>query len=329
MGQRSKLQDVADAAGVSFITAWRALNQPEKVREKTAEKVRVAAAEVGYVVNSVARSLVTARSGVIGLVVPTLEDSIFSQTVEGLSDTLSKSGREMLIGISHYDYTREEELIRAFVGRRIDALVLTGKEHSDTTCRLLEKSETVIVEIWDVPRHPLDLYVGFSNRALAAEATGVLLAKGYRRIAFVTPQSRARAVERRQGYETAMRQAGQGDHVRVVETAPTLAGGADALDELMADPAPPDAIFFNGDTLAVGAHLHGAARGLRFPQDVAIMGLHDTDIASRVTPPLSTVRIPRYEIGRLAGEKIIARLDGAEDVGSEQVAFHIVERGTT
>lgn len=329
MIQRSKLQDVADAANVSFITAWRALNQPDMVREKTAERVRLAAAEMGYVVNSVARSLVTAKSGVIGLVVPTLEDSIFSETVEGLSDTLSRSGREMLIGLSHYDYTREEELIRAFIGRQTDALVLTGKEHSEATGTLLKKSGTAVVEIWDVPLNPLDLFVGFSNRDLARDATRFLIAKGYARIAFATPQSRARAVERRNGYEAAMRDAGLEGAIRVIRTEPTFAGGADALDTLMADAEPPDAIFFNGDTLAIGAHLHGAARGLSFPGDVAIMGLHDTDIASRVTPALSTVRIPRYDIGRIAGQKIIDRLDGVCDGVSETVAFQIIERGTT
>ncbi|MHA3979198.1 LacI family DNA-binding transcriptional regulator [Halovulum sp. GXIMD14794] len=329
MSQRSKLQDVADAAGVSFITAWRALNQPELVREKTAEKVRAAALDVGYVVNAVARSLVTSRTGVVGLIVPTLEDSIFSATVEGLSDTLAKTEREMLVGISHYDSTREEELIRAFVGRQIDALVLTGKEHSAATRNLLSKAGTTVVEIWDIPQDPLDLYVGFSNAQLAHEATRYLLEKGYRRVAFVTPESRARAVERRVGYETAMREAGHSDRIRVLEVQPTLQGGADALEELLRQTDPPDAVFFNGDTLAVGAHLHGAARGLSFPGDVAIMGLHDTDITARVHPPLTTVRIPRYEIGALAAQEIVDRLDGTSEGHSREVSFEIVERGTT
>jgi len=329
MIQRSKLQDVADAAGVTFITDWRALNQPATVCEKTADKVRAAAIEVGHVVNAVARSLVTARSGVIGLVVPTLDDSIFSRTIVGLSDPLSQSGRDMLIGISRYDPTREEELIRAFVGRQIDALVPTGKEHSPATRKLLRQSGTAIVEIWDVPQNPLDLYVGFSNTALARAATGFLLGRGYRRIAFLTPHSRARAVERQIGYEAALQTAGRRDAIRIVRSEPTLRGGADALEELMADTAPPDAIFFNRDTLAVGAHLHGSAKGLTFPRAVAIMGLHDTDITSRVNPPLTKVRIPRHEIGRIAAQEIIERLEGKSDGTSETGQFQIVERGTT
>ncbi len=329
MGQRSRLQDVADAAGVSFITAWRALNQPDMVREKTAEKVRAAAQDVGYVVNAVARSLVTAKSGVVGMIVPTLEDSIFSATVQGLSDTLSPTSMEILIGISGYDATREEELIRTFIGRQIDALVLTGKNHNTATRKLIEKSGISVVEIWDVPSNPLDLYVGFSNRQMAQDATAYLIQKGYRRITYVSPENRARAVERLEGYQAAMTKAGLGSHIDWVWTAPTLQGGAEAFEHLVEAKLKPEAIFFNGDTLAVGAHLRASALKIAIPGDIAIMGLHDTDIASQVTPQLTTVRIPRYEIGRLAGEEIIGRIAHGADGDSRDVAYEIVERGTT
>lgn len=329
MRHRSRLQDVADAANVSFITAWRALNEPHRVREKTRKKVEEAALEVGYVVNAVARSLVTSRSGVVGLIVPTLEDSIFSATVQGLSDTLSQSGLEMLMGISHYDSTREEELLRAFVGRQIDALVLTGKVHSAATRQLLGKAQIAVVEIWDVPETPLDLYVGFSNIDMARVATEYLISKGYRHIAFVSPQGRSRATERQAGYCSAMRAAGLEEAVNCISAPATLYGGAKALDELMANTPRPDAIFFNGDTPAVGAHLHGAALGLKYPDDVALMGLHDTDISSRVNPPLTTVRIPRYDIGKYAAEEIVERLADGEQGQSKVVPFEIIERGTT
>jgi len=329
MGQRSRLQDVADAAGVSFITAWRALNQPDMVREKTAEKVRAAAQEVGYVVNAVARSLVTSKSGVVGMIVPTLEDSIFSATVQGLSDTLSSTSMEILIGISGYDATREEELIRTFVGRQIDALVLTGKNHSKATRTLIEKSGISVIEIWDVPSNPLDLYVGFSNRQMAEDATFYLIRKGYRHITYVSPENRARAVERLEGYKAAMKKAGLEDKIDISWTEPTLQGGAEAFERLVSGERRPDAIFFNGDTLAVGAHLRASALSVRIPDDVAIMGLHDTDIASQVTPQLTTVRIPRYEIGRIAGEEIIGRIADGSKGNSQIVAYEIIERRTT
>ncbi|MDO6732267.1 LacI family DNA-binding transcriptional regulator [Marinovum sp. 2_MG-2023] len=329
MAPKRRLQEVADAAGVSFITAWRALNEPHRVRDKTREKVLTAAADVGYVVNAIARSLVTSRSGVVGLIVPTLEDSIFSATVQGLSDRLSQSGLEMLMGISHYDTNREEELMRAFVGRQIDALVLTGKAHSPAARKLLKNTGIAVVEIWDVPEEPLDLYVGFSNSDLSFQATKYLISRGYRDIAFVSPEARGRAQERQNGYVNAMETAGLGAAARTLWVAPTLAGGAEALVQLWQSDRRPDAIFFNGDTLAVGAHLHGATLGLRYPDDLALMGLHDSDISARVNPPLSTVRVPRYEIGKLAAEEIVQRLQTEGGGQSRQVSFEILQRGTT
>lgn len=329
MSQRSRLQDVADAAGVSFITAWRAFNKPEMLREGTRAKIEAAADDVGYVVNAVARSLVTARSGVVGVIIPTLDDSIFAATVEGLSDTLRAAGREMLIGISRYDEDRETELVRAFLGQQIDALVLTGGGHSETTRRLLEKAAITVVEIWDVPEEPIDLFVGFSNTELAEVATRFLIDKGYRSIAFVSPQRRARASQREAGYRRTMRAAGLSDQIRTYWTEATLQGGSEALAALRALPNPPRAIFFNGDTLAIGAHLAGTALGLRFPDDIALMGMHDTDLASRINPSLTSVHIPRYEIGQAAAEEIVGRLDRAGRGQSRRISFSVVARETT
>lgn len=329
MSQRSRLQDVANTAGVSFITAWRALNKPEMLRAETLAKVRSAADEVGYVGNAVARSLATARSGVVGVIIPTLDDSIFAATVEGLSDGLRKAQREMLIGISRYSQDRETELVRAFLGQQIDALILTGADHSDATRRLLDKSDITVVEIWDVPDDPIDLFVGFSNSALAEAATGYLIKRGYRRIAFVSPEHRTRARRREAAYQMTMRKAGLDKFCQSYWVEPTLQGGAEALDALLEQTSPPEAIFFNGDTLAVGAHLHGTAIGLEFPRDVALLGLHDTDLASRMQPPLTSIKIPRYEIGRLAAEEIISSRDSGGPGKSRVIGFSISERETT
>lgn len=329
MAHRKRLQDVADAAGVSFITAWRALNEPQMVREKTRDKVMTAAAETGYVVNAVARSLKTSKSGVVGLIIPTLEDSIFSATVQGLSDTLSKNGLEMLVGITEYDTAREEELLRAFVGRQVDALVLTGKVHSKTTRALLEKTGIAVVEIWDIPEDPLDIYVGFSNTALAQSATEFLIKKGYSNIAFVSPEGRGRAEERYLGYCKAMEQGEYTDFVTKFNAPATLDGGALAIEALMQSKNPPDAIFFNGDTLAVGAHLKGIEMGLEYPKDVALMGLHDTDISAHIRPGLTTVRVPRYDIGKRAAQEVVKRLEDGNDGVSAEMVFEIIERGTT
>lgn len=322
-----RLQDVASAANVSFITAWRAMNAPHLVRESTLARVRKAADDLGYVANAVARSLATQRAGVIGVIVPTIEDSIFSATVQGLSDTLVGDGMELLVGVDGYSLTREEELVRAFVGRQVDALVLTGQAHTPATRTILEKAQLTVLEIWEIPERPIDLYVGFSNHAMIAAATGELVGRGYRNIAYASVEGRGRSGQRRAGYEAAMAAAGLAPHFVLAEA--TLEGGVAAMDAALASPRPVDAILFNGDTLAVGAHLAGRERGLRFPDDLALMGVHDTPIASHIRPALSTVRIPRYEIGVHAAEAIRARLAGTPDVPSVAVEYAIVLRGTT
>ncbi len=325
-----RLQDVAERAGVAFITAWRALNDPKTVSQKTRAKVDHAADELGYVANSVARSLVSSKSGVAAVIVPTLEDSIFADTVQGISDGLAVGGRELMIGLSGYSEARETELVIACIGRQIDGLVLVGRGHSEKTRRILGQSGVPVVETWDYGPGALDMMVGFSNRAMAEAITRRLAEKGRRRVAFVSPLSRPRALERLAGYRSVVAEAGlDPNESLVVDAQPNVAGGVEAFERLMALEARPDAIFCNGDALATGMHIAGSARGLAFPDDVAIIGVHDTEIASQLRPPLSTVRIPRYEIGRRAADALCRRFEDPTYSLSLDLGFEIIERGTT
>lgn len=331
MAKRSiRLQEVAEHAGVAFITAWRALNEPGKVSQKTIDKVIAASDDLGYVTNSVARSLVSAKTGVVGVIVPTLNDSIFADTVQGISDELEKQDRELLIGLSEYSSVHETRLVKTFIGRQIDGLILTGRNHEDVVRKVVSQSATPVVETWDYGESCLDMVVGFSNRGMAYEVTRFLATKGYREIAFVSPMKRARAIERFGGYKDAIRDLGMPlrDELNI-DCEPTYDGGARAFDRLSALDRPPDAIFFNGDTMAIGAHLHASSRGVRFPEDMAIIGIHDDDLSKHLSPPLSTVHIPRYEMGKEAAQALLKK---SEDSTYEQITdlrFEIMDRGTT
>lgn len=328
--QNRRLREVADHAGVSFITAWRALNAPELVADKTVARVKASAEEIGYVANTVARSLVSSKSGVIGVIVPTLDDSIFADTVQGVSDTLTGTGREILIGLSSYSETEEEDLVKAFLGRQVDGLIVTGGTHTAATRNFLLKSEIPVVEVWDLPSDPIDMVVGFSNYRLAFDATQRLLDAGYRRPAFVTPSHRSRGIERERGYRDCLEKNGLTLRPELsLRSEPTLAGGADAIRTLLSMSEPPDAIFFNGDTMAIGALLESQGTALSVPGDVALMGVHDLDISARVQPPLSTVRVPRYRMGELAAKALIHRFSDPDFTTRENVGFEIVMRETT
>lgn len=326
----ARLQEVAEHAGVAFITAWRALNEPAKVSKSTQDKVRKASEELGYVANSVARSLVSAQSGVVAVIVPTLDDSIFADTVQGIADVMTPAAKELLIGLSGYEPLRETELIKAFIGRQIDGLILTGRSHEKIAQNILSRAGVPIIESWDYGPDPLDMMVGFSSHDMAHSATCYLGGKGRRRIAFVSPLGRPRARDRLRGYKAALEELGLDCRAElIVDAEPTIGAGVQAFQHLMRLDRPPDAIFFNGDTLAIGGHITGSAQGFRFPDDVAILGVHDIDMSRHLIPPLSSVRIPRREIGREAALALCARFENPDYTQSLDLGFEIIERGTS
>ncbi|WP_162302590.1 LacI family DNA-binding transcriptional regulator [Salinicola lusitanus] len=327
--RKPRIDDVAKAAGVSFITAWRALNTPEVVRDATIERVKKAAEEIGYVANAMARSLVSNRSGVIGVIVPTLEDSVYSDTVQGISDELVASGLDLLVGLSNYDPIREEELVRAFLGRQIDGLIIPGPITNPKTRDLLTRNHIPVVETWDLPSDPLDMVVGFSNRAMAKAATEFLIAKGRRHILFLSPLDRPRAEQRRAGViETlAAHQLPHAD--AAVHIGTTMDDGRHIMPTLMARDPRPDALFFNGDSMALGALTWCLEHQVGIPDQLAIIGLHDTPIARHIRPSLTSIRVPRYELGKRSAVALMARFDDPDFTTCQSIEFEIIERGTT
>jgi len=142
-----KMIDVAKVAGVSAITVSRVLKTPEKVSPKTREKVKRAMADVGYIRNLVAGSLASACSQVIGIVVPAITNSLFADTVEGLINVIRPHGYQIIIGLTRYDVEEEEDIVRAFLGQRVEAMVLTGTTHSEATRKMLSRTSAPVIEM--------------------------------------------------------------------------------------------------------------------------------------------------------------------------------------
>ena len=165
-----RLVDVARLVGVSTMTVSRALRRPEQVAPATLRAVQGAIAQLGYLPDSAASALATGRSRIVAAIVPTLMNSVYASTVHGLASVLRRAGYELMIGDSGYDAPTEAALVRSFLGRRVDALVLTGVEHDDATRDLLAQREVPVVEIWDLTAQPIDTVVGFSNVAAGREA---------------------------------------------------------------------------------------------------------------------------------------------------------------
>jgi LacI family gluconate utilization system Gnt-I transcriptional repressor len=335
LGFGATMAEVAERAGVTKMTVSRVLRHPERVNPVTRERVMRAIEAVGYVPNRLAGSLTSGASGLVAAIVPTLRHSLFADTLEGVSDALTDADLGLIVSSSTYKTDVEESQIRSILERRPDALVLTGLTHTPAARDLLRGFGIPVVETWETGDEPIDMVVGYSNRAAAEAMTRELIRAGYRRIVFVNGPSRnnERARHRAEGYLDAMRQAGLSAlpvHVVHDEAAIRPETGAEVLRTVEAEQPEVDALFFTSDVFAVGALLACRERGIDVPHRIGIAGFHDLEIGRVVTPTLTTVHAPATEIGRRAGQMILDRLAGRPIESSRvDLGFTILAREST
>ncbi len=331
------LRDVAKLAGVSVITASRALNTPDKVSAEALERIRAAVLRTGYVPNLLAGGLASNRSRLVAAVVPAIAGSVFMETIQALTDELASAGFQLMLGQSGYRDSREDALLDAIIGRRPDGIVLTGVMRSTEGRRRLLASGIPVVETWDLTPNPIDMLVGFSHEKVGAEVAAHLYRKGYRRCAIVTADDH-RAGLRRRGFEARWGALTQGAKaaarasqipVWTVPAPSTLAGGRAALVGLIAQHPRLDAIWCSSDVLAHGVITEAHARGLQVPNDLAVHGFGDLAFAAHIHPALTTVRIDGTAIGREAARCLIERSAGRQGGAKvRDIGFTIVERAT-
>jgi LacI family gluconate utilization system Gnt-I transcriptional repressor len=333
-GFGATMAEVAALAGVTKMTVSRVLRHPEKVTPATRARVSEAIASLGYVPNRLAGSLTAGVSGLVAAIVPTLRHSLFADTLEGLGDVLSEAGLDLIVSSSSYRTDIEENQIRSILERRPDALVLTGLTHTSGTRDLLRTFGVPVVETWETGDEPVDMVVGYSNRKAAHAMTAHLLKSAYRRIVFVNGPSdnNERARHRAEGYLAAMQEAGIAPlpiHVVHDEGAISPETGAQALRAVLSEIPDTDALFFTSDVFAVGAILACREQGIAVPGDLGIAGFHDLEIGRVVSPALTTVHVPALEMGRRAGEMVLARLSGNAFATRDELGFTIIQRDST
>ncbi|GIZ11781.1 LacI family DNA-binding transcriptional regulator [Pseudomonas sp. NCCP-436] len=325
--ERVTLSDVAKAAGCSLMSASRALSQPGRVSDSLREQVMRAARELGYVPNPAARALASSRSNLVAVVIPSLSNSVFVDTVEAIQRVLMPAGFEMMIGVSHYRVEEDERLLRAYLAHQPAGLLLTGFERSDSAREILGASNCPLVTLMELSEDPEDYCVGFSQIDAGATMTRALVQRGYRHIAFAAAQLDPRTLQRAEGYRQVMRELGRYDASLELLTPEfsSIGLGAELLDRLLAQQPQIDAVFFNNDDLAMGALFRARQLGLDVPGRLAIAGFNDLPAAAWMHPALSTVRTTRGRIGELAAGMLLTLMRGETpeqrciDVGFELV----------
>lgn len=320
------LHDVARAAGVSLITASRALGNPGRVSENTIARVQQAVAETGYIPNLLAGGLKSRRSRTVAALVPIISVPQFLPTIEALTATLDQEGYQLILGQTGYDRGREEALLNAMAGRRVDGIVVAGLLNDTPAARRLRDIGIPVVETWDLSEHPLDMLVGFSHRQVGSAVAEFFLSKGWRDVGLATGDDQ-RAAVRREGFVSTL---GRDVPTAVVPAPSNVGSGRRAAAELL-DKAPGlRAVFCSADALAEGVLTEARVRGLRVPQDLAVCGFGGADFSAHLAPSLTTVHIDGAAIGAQAARILMASCRG--EVPEERivdVGFRIVEREST
>lgn len=325
------LDDVAKLAQVSAITVSRVINRPDMVSERTAKRVRKAIDKTGYVPNLAAGSLVSQRSRLVIVVMPSIANHVFVETIRHLSLALAKERYQLMLIQSEYSETSEMELISTLLARRPDGLVLTTSLRNLEARQRLLSRDLPVVEAWELKQDPIDAVVGFSHAAAGAAMAKHMLSRGYRRYGLVWSND-ARAASRLKACCETLQAAGATIAKTVmVEVPVSVAYGRTGLSLVLESDPEVEAVICSIDLLAQGVLAEAQARGLHVPSQLAVMGFGDLDFAAHIHPPLSTVRADGARIGEFAARFLLQRINRQSDRGTllEDVGFEVVARETS
>ena len=322
---RPTLNEVARLAGVSPITASRALRGISSVATELAEKVRQAATDLNYVVNPAARALASAQSHSVVVLVPSLSNLLFIDTLEAIHAVLRPKGFEVLIGNFHYSRDEEEDLLRNYMAYQPRGLLLTGFDRSESSRLMIESSNVPCVYMMELDAGAGLNCVGFSQLQAGETAAHHLIGSGRKHLAYIGAQLDQRTLLRGEGYRRALQEKGlYNPDLEVLTPRPSSVGlGGELFLQLIAAHPQVDAIFFGNDDLAHGALLEAARFGIKIPEQIAILGFNDLPSSEFMVPRLSSIRTPREAIGRRAAEQMLTLMAGnqvanpVQDMGFE------------
>jgi len=323
------LIDVARLAGVSPSTVSRILNGTAKVSEDKREAVMAAIAKMNFAPNPMAQSLKRGRSMTIGIVVQDISAPFFDEILHGIDEALKGTGYASVIVSGHWNAAEEADKIRLLLARKVDGMILLSGRISDEA--VLQFAEhRPIVSTGRAIQTQRALGFKLDNEYGAWLAVRHLIELGHRRIAYITgPANNCDAIERLAGYKRALAEAGISyDAKIVVEGDFHESSGMRAINHLLESQQQFSAIFAANDLSAYGARLSLYRKGIRVPDDVSLVGFDDLPGSSYTTPPLTTVRQPLYDIGRIATNALLHLING-EAIETSIPPLELIVRETT
>ena len=312
--KRVTLRDVAELAKVSEKTVSNVINDWPFVSAETRNRVKQALTTTGYRPSHVARSLVTGRTRTVGIVAPDISNPFFSSAFRGCEDKLTAYDYSVILCNTDEDLAKERYYLESLVDRGVDGLILWGSQADASVLCAAVGDDTPIVVIDGSTRTGPARFTAIvlDNVGGAERAVQHLVRSGRRRVAYLSGAShRLTTHERLRGYRQALAGASLPFcEAWVGEGSPSIGGGYTVAMKLLqlSIAERPDALFCFNDLMAIGAIAAAEELGIKVPDDLAVVGFDDIAPATLVTPMLTTVRIPQYELGQFAVDELMQRL---------------------
>ena len=292
--------------------------------------MRAAIEKLGYVPNLVAGGLSSRRSRMVAAILPTIAHAMFAELVQAFTDAMRGGGYQVMLALSGYDEATEADLVRGLIGRRPDAMLITGTHHAPPIRQMISEAGIPVVEMFDVTAQPIDMLVGLDHAEVGTAVAERFLNQGHNSFA-VFAAGDPRAQVRRRAFTATVQRAGGTVLADPVLPAPsTIAAGRQALRDLAPRLGRRSAVFCSSDLLAYGAITEARMLQIDVPGRLAVCGFGNFELSAASEPAFTTVSIEGREIGSAAANLLLRRLSGETAGGDSQarVPFRIVERAS-
>jgi len=324
MKRRPTLKDIAQMARVSEMTVSRVLRGKGEASSYTCDRVRDAAKVLGYVPNQIAGSLSSNHVNLIGVIVPSVSSSVFSEVLTGIINVLKETQLQPVFGVTGYSLDTEENVIKQMLSWQPSGLIIAGLEHTDAAQRMMINSGIPIAEIMDVDGQPIDMNIGISHEKAGYDMGRLIVEKGYKNIGFIGTKldTDFRAGKRLQGFKKALSEARLSiiDHEFYTGNS-SLRIGKDVTQKLLGRNAGLDCIYYSNDLLAAGGLMHCIAHDISVPKQLGIAGFNGLELREGLPKLTATTYAYRKETGEQAAKMIVAAYSAGKKRNYEKVTF--------
>ena len=322
------IKDVARMANVSISTVSRVINNSKPVSEDIRKRVQEVIDETGYKPNDVARSLVTRKSNLIGVIVNDLSDSYVAETVKGVEEVGKMYNYDILLCSTYYVKEEQIKYLKLLNSKQIEGIIMIGyKFDPEVTNYALKYNKNAIFFTNDIADSKID-YVKIDNTSAAYEMTKYLVKKGHKKVAFLAEYSEntSSEKEKEKGYMKALEDNQVSESRIFYAEGKNYESGYNAAEQIIEMKNEISAVFCSNDFLALGVINHCRDKGISVPEDLSVVGYGDYKESKIIRPQLTTVSEPHYDIGAVSIRTLIKNIEGGKVNAKIELPFNLIKR---